>query len=106
MSFAVRFAPAAEDDLLRLFDYLLDHAENADDLARAQGVIDALRHAVVAQLSLTPFSFRKAGDGRSSTRRELIVPAGSSGYVALYEIDSARSVIVLAVRHQREDDYH
>ncbi|RKW41536.1 MAG: type II toxin-antitoxin system RelE/ParE family toxin, partial [Lautropia sp.] len=31
---------------------------------------------------------------------------GSSGYVALYRIEPNDIVTVLAVRHQREEDYH
>lgn len=38
--------------------------------------------------------------------RELIIAFGASGYVALFEIDDASTVTVLAVRHPREDDYH
>jgi hypothetical protein len=36
----------------------------------------------------------------------LIIAFGVSGYVAPFEIDGAKTVTVLAVRHQREDDYH
>lgn len=53
---------------------------------------------------MTSYSFRKVG--KSQTRRELIVPFGDTGYVVLYEIASASSVLVLAVRHQREEDDH
>lgn len=104
MSFEVRFSPEADEDLERLFDFLLDRAESLADLAQAEAAIKALRQAVQHQLSATPFSFRKAG--KSSTRRELIIPFASTGYVALYEIASPTSVLVLAVRHQREEDYH
>jgi mRNA-degrading endonuclease RelE of RelBE toxin-antitoxin system len=38
--------------------------------------------------------------------RELLISFGSAGYVALFEIDDAETVTVLAVRHQRESDYH
>ena len=38
--------------------------------------------------------------------RELVIPFGASGYVALFEIVGNDRVIVGAVRHQREDDYH
>ncbi|NTU94105.1 MAG: type II toxin-antitoxin system RelE/ParE family toxin, partial [Chlorobiaceae bacterium] len=31
---------------------------------------------------------------------------GNSGYVALFEIQEERMVTILAVRHQREDDYY
>lgn len=104
MSFEVRFAPAAEEDLNRLFEFLLARAETMDDLDRAQRAIDAIRSATLQHLTSTPYSFRKTGN--SPTRRELIVPFGATGYVALFEIATAASVVVLAVRHQREEDYH
>lgn len=50
------------------------------------------------------FSFLKAA--QNPAQRELIIPFGNAGYVALYEIVSASKVVVLAVRHQREEDYH
>jgi plasmid stabilization system protein ParE len=106
VSFEVTFAASAEADLLRLFDYLLEKVETAEDLLRAQGVLDTLRVAITSHLVMSPWSYRKAGDGRTSTRRELIVPAGAVGYVALYEIEGPSSVVVLALRHQLEDDYH
>lgn len=104
--FRVQFAPAAGEDLVRLFDHLLERVETLEDLEHAQEVIHTLRQAIAHQLALTPYSFRKAGDGRRSTRRELIVPTGATGYVALYEITGSRDVLVLAVRHQLEQDYH
>jgi len=36
----------------------------------------------------------------------LIIPFGSAGYVALFEIEGNDLVTVLAIRHQREDDYY
>lgn len=104
MRFEVLFSAAADDDLARLFDFLLDRAETLADLDLAEAVVDAVRAAVLNQLAATPYSFRKAG--MSPTRRELIIPYGATGYVALYEIASPSSIIVLAVRHQLEDDYH
>jgi len=104
MGFDVRLSPAAEADLERLFDFLLNRAETAEELDRAQVAIEAIRAAVQHRLAITPFSFRKAG--QSPALRELIIPFGSTGYVALYEIVSTSKVIVLAVRHQREEDYH
>jgi len=38
--------------------------------------------------------------------REMLIPFGSAGYVVLFEIEPPSTVTVLAVRHQREDDYH
>ena len=103
MTFDVSFSYAAENDLLRLYDYLLEAAETLDDLRRPEMAMTAIRATVFSHLSVTPFSFRKTG--RSSTRRELIIPFGSTGYVALYEIAGPSRVVVLAVRHQREQDY-
>jgi plasmid stabilization system protein ParE len=104
VTFEVRFSASAEDDLARLFEFLLDRAKTVEDFDLAQEAIDAVRSAVTQRLAVTPYSFRKAG--RSPTRRELIIPFGATGYVALYEIMSASGVLVLAVRHQREEDYH
>lgn len=104
MTFDVRFSVTAEDDPERLFDFLLERAETAEDFDLAQSAIAAIRSAVVNHLAATPYSFRKAG--KSPTRRELIIPFGATGYVALYEISGPSSVLVLAIRHQREEDYH
>ena len=104
MSFDVRFSVEAEADLERLFDFLLDRAQTLEDLELAQAAIDAVRVAAHKQLAVTPYSFRKIG--QSPTRRELIIPFGATGYIALYEIVDATSVLVLAVRHQRGEDYH
>lgn len=104
MSFVVRLSPTAEADLERLFDFLLDRAETSEDLDRAQAAIEAIRATARHRLAVTPFSFRKAG--QNPAQRELIIPFGGTGYVALYEIVGASEVLVLAVRHQRDEDYH
>ena len=104
MSFDVQLSPAAEADLERLFDFLLDRAETSEDLDRAQAAIEALRAAALHRLAITPFSFRKAA--QNPAQRELIIPFGSTGYLALFEVVSPSKVVVLAVRHQREEDYH
>jgi plasmid stabilization system protein ParE len=96
--FRVRFTPEAEDDLLRLFDFLLER-----DPAAAERALDAVRNAVEL-LRFSPFSCRKALRDNPFVR-ELIIPFGSAGYVALFEIASNKTVNILAVRHQREDDY-
>lgn len=101
MGFKVRFTPEAEEDLLRLFDILL-----AQDIGTAEKAYAAVAKSVEL-LEVFPFSCRKAlgGDGNPFLR-ELIVPFGGSGYVALFEIENGRTVNILAVRHQREEDYH
>ncbi|MBS0449053.1 MAG: type II toxin-antitoxin system RelE/ParE family toxin [Proteobacteria bacterium] len=102
----VRFTPAAEDDLVRLADFLLDRAQDMSELNQVEAAMRTLRQVIEKQLSKIPWAFRKAGQGRRTTRREMVVPGGASGYVALYEIESKSRVQVLAVRHQLEQDYH
>ena len=99
--FKVRFTPEAEADLLRLFDFLLEQ-----DFAAAEQAQNAIAKAVEL-LEVFLFSCRKAlgGDGNPFLR-ELIIPFGGSGYVPLFEIENRNTVTLLAVRHQREEDYH
>ena len=59
----------------------------------------------VRQLAFSPFSFRKA-TRENPFLREFVIPFGAAGYAALFAIDDSKSVTILAVRHQREDDYH
>ncbi len=105
MSFRVRLTRGAQADLDRLFDFVLDRelARDGGDLALAEQAIAAIR-AGIATLKASPFTCRKAG--QSPFLRELIIPFGRSGYVALFEIEGAADVVVSAVRHQLEDDYH
>jgi plasmid stabilization system protein ParE len=97
--YRVRVTPEAEEDLLRLYDFLLEH-----DLAAAERALRAIEEAF-RLLSFSPFSCRKAVRA-NPLLRELVIPFGSAGYVALFEIDAPGTVSILAVRHQREDDYH
>lgn len=103
MSFRVRYSAGAREDLRRLYEYLLERRRTLEDLDRAEQALEAIRRAV-GTLAQTPFICRKAGS--SPFLRELLIPFGSNGYVALFEIDDARTVTILAVRHQLEDDYH
>lgn len=103
MSFVVRYSQSARDDLVRLYEYLLDRATTAEDLDLAERALAAITGAVES-LKRSPFIYRKAED--DPFLRELLVPFGSSGYVALFEIEDATTVTILAVRHQIEDDYH
>jgi len=103
-AFAVDFSDPAKEDLGRLFDFLLLRASTAEDFERVQDTIDELRLAIEVQLARAPFNYRKAGS--SPLRRELIVPVGATGYVVLYAIRPPSQVLVMALRHQLEDDYH
>jgi plasmid stabilization system protein ParE len=99
MSYEVRFAPAAADDLQRLIEFLVDNDLKAAERARL-AIGEALK-----LLSLFPFSCRKAS-AENPFLREMVITFGRDGYVALFEIEEANVVTVLSVRHQREDDYH
>lgn len=105
MTFRVRLTREAEADLERLFEFVLQR-----ELGRASGSIELAEQALaairagVATLQSSPFTCRKAG--ASPFLRELIIPFGRSGYVALFEVVGSTEVIVCAVRHQLEDDYH
>ena len=77
MSYRLRIAPRAADDLLRLFEFL----------------------------QTFPLACRKS-ESEHPFLREMVISFGQAGYVALFEIDDAETVTVLAVRHQREDDLY
>ncbi len=98
MSYQVRFAPRAADDLQRLFDFSAERDLPAAERARA-----AIAQAI-SLLQGCPFSCRKALP-ENPFLRELVIEFGCSGYVALYEIEAPEIVTVLAVRHQREEDF-
>lgn len=105
MTYAVRWSESALADLERLHDFLLQRASIVEDLELAEQALAAIQSAADDLLARTPFSFRKSG--RSPAWRELVIPFGSTGYVALYEIRRAAQVVIVhAVRHQREEDYH
>lgn len=99
MTWRVRYTRAARDDLLRLYGFLLEQ-----DMKAAKGAMDAIDKSVELLRSF-PFTCRKA-EPDDPFLRELLVSFGASGYVALYEIEGDHVVTILAVRHQREDDYH
>ena len=105
MSFRVRLTREAEADLERLFDFVLERelARTGGELELAEQAIVAIR-AGVATLKTSPFTCRKVS--QSPFLRELIIPFGRSGYVALFDIVDPTDVVVSAVRHQLEDDYH
>lgn len=102
MSYHVRFTEDAEADLVRLYQFIL--AREPADWALAGRALDAIRNGIHS-LQLSPFSYRKATPA-TPLLRELVIPFGASGYVALFEIDDEQTVTILAVRHQLEEDFH
>jgi plasmid stabilization system protein ParE len=98
LKYQIRFTKAAKDDIKRLYAFLLAH-----DLQAANHALIAINKAIEL-LQTFPFTCRKAQTD-SPFLRELIISFGANGYVALFEIEENAIVTILAVRHQREDDY-
>ena len=99
--YKVRLAPSAQQDLERVYQFLLNKDEATAQLAM-QAIEDS--YEVLAR---SPFICRKAGDGsHGPLLRELIIDFGSSGYLALFEIEDDQTITITAVRHQLESDYH
>ena len=104
MRYAVEFTQGAEDDLVRLYDFLLARAETLEELDVADEALQFVRQAALSHLSTTPYSYRKVG--ARSTLRELIIPFGTTGYILRFDIRSPELVLVIGARHQREEDFH
>jgi plasmid stabilization system protein ParE len=105
VTYKVKLTREAEDDLARLFDFVIERelAREGGDAELADKALSAIRGGL-ALLERFPFTCRKAG--ASPFVRELVIPFGHTGYVALFEIVDDETVVVGAVRHQREDDFH
>ena len=102
MRYRVRYTEEARLDLIWLHDFILETSDG--DFECAERALDAIERGM-RMLEDSPFSCRKATPG-DPLLRELLISFGSAGYLALYKITDAGTVTVIAVRHQREDDYH
>jgi plasmid stabilization system protein ParE len=105
MKYRVLFSQAASEDLEQLFDFALQRELESEtgNLDIADRAVQAIKNGI-SFLKTSPFTCRKVES--SSLIRELIIPFGHTGYVALFEIVDSSTVIIGAIRHQREDDYH
>lgn len=105
MKYTVEFSEAAAADLERLFDFALQREMDSatGDLEIPERALQAIKNGI-AFLASSPFACRKVVS--SSFIRELIIPFGHAGYVALFEIVDSNTVIIGAIRHQLEDDYY
>jgi hypothetical protein len=93
----------AREDLLRLEDFLVEIAVEHGDFDLPARALDAIR-LEFGILERNPFTCRMADN--KPYERELVIPFGTAGYVALFEVVNDLEVFVTAVRHQREDEYH
>jgi plasmid stabilization system protein ParE len=95
-------AESAKDDLERL------HAFASDiDPDMAERALKTIKSALQV-LTRHPHTCRKIhnSDLSNTVLRELVIKFGNTGYLALFEIVDEAVALVLAVRHQRESDYH
>jgi plasmid stabilization system protein ParE len=94
----VRLSARAQSDLSRLHKFLLN--KNVDSANRAMMTI---RDAFLP-LTNAPMIGRPVLDRENL--RELVIDFGADGYLALYRFEPALdALIILAIKHQREDDY-
>ncbi len=94
----VALSARTQSDLARLHMFLAN--KDANVAKRAMLVI---REAFMP-LTHAPMNGRPAED--SDDQRELVIDFGASGYLALYRFERALdAVVILAVKHQREEDY-
>jgi plasmid stabilization system protein ParE len=99
VTYQVFLADRARDNITRLYSHLLRRDKHA-----AKQAYRAIEKGIAA-LADFPMSCRKI-DADNPFLREFLIPFGSSGYVILFEIENAEKVTILAIRHQREDDYY
>ncbi|OHB33155.1 MAG: plasmid stabilization protein [Desulfuromonadaceae bacterium GWC2_58_13] len=99
MNYRIRYTRAAKDDLVRLYGFLVER-----DVDAACKALDSIQKCIEF-LQEFPFTCRKATP-EDPLLREMIISFGARGYVVLFEIEDSKTGTILAVRHQREEDYH
>lgn len=104
--YRVVLAEEAADDLLRIEDFTIERelASATPDLDVVRRLRDAVDRAL-RLLEFSPYSCRKAARAVNDKQRELIIPFGSAGLIAAFEV-RGEVVRIGAVRHQLEQDYH
>jgi plasmid stabilization system protein ParE len=98
--YRVEIEQAAREDIERLHAFLLESAPEYADQA-LERIYKSFKI-----LEVIPHSCRKASSQDGILLRELIIDQGNSGYIALFEIRPEGVVSILAIKHQRESDYH
>jgi plasmid stabilization system protein ParE len=94
----VRLSERARSDISRLHAFLLEKDSNT-----AKRAVLAIREAFLPlkQPHMIGRPVEDYGD-----LRELVIDFGATGYLALYRFEPFLDVVtILAIKHQREDDY-
>jgi plasmid stabilization system protein ParE len=104
-AYRVVLAEEAADDLLRIEDFTIERelASATPDLDVVRRLRDAVDRAL-RLLEFSPYSCRKAARAVNDKQRELIIPFGSAGLIAAFEV-RGEVVRIGAIRHQLEQDY-
>jgi plasmid stabilization system protein ParE len=92
----VLYVPGAQEDLERLFEFLMEK-----DLEVAERALTTIRKTLEVAAGF-PLMCRRSTHWRQC--RECVIAFGKSGYVALFDVHDD-FIRVLAIRHQREQDY-
>jgi plasmid stabilization system protein ParE len=94
----VRLSEQAQTDITRLYRFLAEQ----DQLAAKRAAM-VIRDAFLP-LKEFPIIGRPVED--HDALREMVIDFGASGYLALYRYEPATDdVTILAIKHQKEDDY-
>ncbi len=94
----VSLSARALSDISRLHAFLLEKDSNA-----AKRAVLAIREAFMP-LKQSHMIGRPVED--NGYLRELVIDFGATGYLALYRFEPSLDVVtILAIKHQREDDY-
>lgn len=101
--YTVQLTPEANEDIERLFKFIIERDDNNFHLA--EEAIVTIKTYIFDQLSIFPYNSKKVNTFNPYLR-DIIIPFGSSGYIARFEIEPNEMISVLAVRHQRENDFH
>ncbi len=104
--YRVVLAEEAADDLLRIENFTIERelASATPDLDVVRRLRDAVDRAL-RLLEFSPYSCRRAARAVNDKQRELIIPFGSAGLIAAFEV-RGEVVRIGAIRHQLEQDYH
>jgi plasmid stabilization system protein ParE len=97
VSYIVIWTELAQEKIREIYYYLDEFNSEL-----AQNAFDAII-TYVENLKKTPKKGRPA-DMREVEYHELIIPFGSSGYIALYEV-VGKIIFIHSIRHQKEAGY-
>ena len=91
---------------LRIDDFIIERelVGVTPDLEIMRRLRDAVDRAL-RLLEFSPYSCRKAARALNDKQRVLVVPFGSAGLIAAFEV-RGEVVRIGAIRHQLEQDFH